>query len=222
MFYRLFCHLKKLAADRVLLGQVGGLLLLLGSLTACATSPPAHPGNLCDIYREKRGWYHAAMRQERKWNIPSSVPMAMMYQESGFRSNVHTRRRYILWVIPWGYITTAYGYPQAKDEVWSDYEKKTGRSGRRDNYADALDFMNWYITNTKKINGVPVRNATNQYLAYHEGWGGYKRRSYASKGWLVKVARKVGSRASTYQRQFNGCKQSLKGGFWENLLNFLF
>ncbi|MDF7673174.1 hypothetical protein PT277_09560 [Acetobacteraceae bacterium ESL0709] len=205
-----------------LLGRFIALSVLLGSLVACAASPPAHPGNLCDIYREKRGWYHAAMRQQKKWSVPASVPMSMMYQESSFRSNVHTKRTYILWIIPWGYQTTAFGYAQAKDEVWSDYEKNTGRSADRTDFADALDFMNWYITTTKKKNGVPVTNATNQYLAYHEGWGGYQKHTYASKGWLVQTAHKVGRRAATYQKQYLSCKESLKGGFWENLFGWLF
>ncbi|WP_370517987.1 hypothetical protein [Saccharibacter sp. 17.LH.SD] len=192
-------------------------VVLLASLAACATAPPSHPGDLCAIYREKRGWYHIAMRQETKWNIPSSVPMAIMNQESSFRSNVHTRRTHILWIIPWGYVTTAYGYAQAKDEVWHDYERRLGISASRDDFGDALNFMNWYITTTRRVNGIPVTNATNQYLAYHEGWGGYRHRSYASKAWLVNVARKVGARASLYQQQFDGCKESLQeeGSFWD-------
>lgn len=196
-------------------------LVLLAELAACATAPPSHPGNLCAIYREKRGWYHTAMRQEEKWNIPSSVPMAIMNQESSFRSNVHTRRTHILWVIPWGYVSTAYGYSQAKTDVWRDYERRTGVSGSRDNFADALNFMNWYITNTRRINHVPVTDGTRQYFAYHEGWGGYRRRSYTSKAWLVDVAHKVGRRADLYRRQFEACRDSLKGGFWENLWNWL-
>lgn len=190
-------------------------LALMAALAACATAPPTHPNDLCAIYHEKRGWYHAAMRQEAKWNIPSSVPMAIMHQESSFRSNVHTRRTHIFWVIPWGYITTAYGYAQAKTDVWHDYERRAGVSGSRDNFADALNFMNWYITNTRQIDHIPVTDANRQYLAYHDGWGGYRRRTYASKAWLINVADKVGARAQLYQRQFDRCKDDLKGGFWE-------
>lgn len=198
------------------------VLIIFSGVTACAVAPPKHPNDLCSIYREKRGWYYAAMRQEKKWNIPSSVPMSIMYQESSYRSNVHTPRKYVLWIIPWGYVTSAYGYAQAKDDVWHDYQHQTDAGGSRDNFADALNFMNWYITNTKRLDGVPVNSGMRQYLAYHEGWGGYRRRSYASKAWLMKVANKVGTRAITYQRQFNVCKNSLKGGFWERFWDWIF
>lgn len=207
-------------ARLTLAAVLGGMAL--SALSACATPPPAHPNNICDIFREKRGWYHAAMREQAKWNVPSAVPMSMMYQESSYRSNVHTKRTYILWVIPWGYVTSAYGYPQAKDEVWDEYQKSTGTSASRENFGDSVDFMNWYITGSRKTLGIPVTNATQQYLAYHEGRGGYSRRSYASKAWLVRTANKVGTRATQYQAQYNGCKDSLKGGFWERFWNWMF
>nr|WP_199897593.1 hypothetical protein [Asaia platycodi] len=137
-------------------------------LSACTPAPPAHPDDICSVFHEKRSWYHAALREEKKWNVPFSVPMAIMYQESGFHSNLHTKRTYILWFIPWGYITTAYGYPQAKTDIWQDYEKASDTSASRENFADSLDFINWYVTNTKKQAKVPVTDGMRQYLAYHE------------------------------------------------------
>ena len=41
------------------------------------------------------------------------------------------------------------------------------------------------------MNGVPIHDAYNQYLAYHEGKAGYARGSYRSKAWLPPVARDV-------------------------------
>ena len=34
------------------------------------------------------------------------------------------------------------------------------------------------------MNGVPLHDAYNQYLAYHEGKAGYARGSYRGKSWL--------------------------------------
>ncbi|QDH14383.1 hypothetical protein E3E12_04575 [Formicincola oecophyllae] len=190
-------------------------------LVGCATAPPQNPNDICSIYREKRSWYFAAMKAQEKWHVPNTVPMAMMYQESGFHSDIQTRRTYILWIIPWGHITSAYGYAQAENGVWHDYQRSIGHDGDRTNYADALDFMDWYMTRTHRLAGVPLADARNQYLAYHEGWGGYRRGTYQGKPWLGRVASKVGSRAQRYKTQYDRCADSLKPSFWEWLFSWL-
>ena len=37
-----------------------GLILLFSLLSACVTSPPEQVDNVCDIFREKSGWYKDA------------------------------------------------------------------------------------------------------------------------------------------------------------------
>ncbi|AOX17445.1 transglycosylase SLT domain-containing protein [Kozakia baliensis] len=195
--------------------SLGVLLSGTVMLTGCATPPPAHPGDICSVFHEKRHWYHVALRQERKWGVPFSGPMAIMYQESGFHSGLHTKRTYFLGFIPWGYVTTAYGYPQAKTNIWREYERATDNDGSRENFADSLDFMNWYMVNTRRQDGVPVTNTFAQYLAYHEGWGGYRARSYRRKPGLTAISMRVARRAEIYAAQFRGCAESLKDkGFW--------
>jgi hypothetical protein len=49
-------------------------------------------------------------------------------------------------------------------------------------------------------------------LAYHEGHGGYNRATYLQKPWLMAVARKVQSRADTYQVQLVHCEHMLSRG----------
>jgi len=197
----------------------GAAFLVVPLLAGCVASPPRDPNDLCAIFREKRGWYHAAMRAEDRWGIPSSIPMAMMRQESGFHPNLHTQRTYILWFIPWGYVTTAYGYPQAKTDIWHTYERATDQSASRENFADSLDFMDWYMTRTKNLDNVPIRDALHQYLAYHEGWSGFRHGSWRAKPWLTGVAARVSSQAALYGRQYGRCHTSLRdSGFW----NWLF
>ena len=133
--------------------------------------------------------------------------MAMMYQESSFRHDARPPKNYLLGIIPWGRVSSAYGYPQAKDEVWSDYVKQNDRfMASRSDFSDAVDFMGWYIDKAQKINGVSKWDAYAQYLNYHEGWGGYSRQSHQSKAWLLNVAQKVKSRADTYGSQYLACK----------------
>jgi len=58
--------------------------------------------------------------------------------------------------------------------------------------------------------GISKHDAFNLYLAYHEGHGGYVRKTYSKKNWLIAIARKVNSRANTYQSQFASCEGEFK------------
>ncbi|WP_286269954.1 transglycosylase SLT domain-containing protein [Thalassotalea hakodatensis] len=179
-------------------------------LSSCATPPPKNPENLCEIFREHRDWYFAAKDARDRWGTPIHVPMSMMYQESSFRNDALPPRDYLLGFIPWGRVSTAYGYSQAKTMTWKDYIRETGNSGAdRDDFDDAVDFMAWFIFKTNKINRVSKWDGYNQYLNYHEGWGGFQRKSYVKKQWLVKVARKVDNRARRYSGQLKSCEAEL-------------
>lgn len=183
-------------------------------LTSCATPPPKNPENICEIFREHRDWYFAAKDARERWGVPIHVPMSMMYQESSFRHDAQPPRDYLLGFIPWGRISSAYGYSQAKTMTWDDYVRETDNSGAdRDDFDDAIDFMGWFIFKTQKINGVSKWDAYNQYLNYHEGWGGFKRKTYKKKRWLVKVSRKVDNRAKRYASQLKSCEADLNHGW---------
>ncbi|MFG6203083.1 MULTISPECIES: transglycosylase SLT domain-containing protein [Pseudomonas] len=203
-------------------GQTLGLLTLAALMTGCGTSPPRSPEDICEIFREKSDWYDAAQVTQKRWGVPIQVPFAIMYQESGYRYDAKTPRKYLLWVIPWGRVSTASGYAQAKDEVWADYQKSTGRNwADREDFDDAIDFIGWYMDKTTSINGVYKYDAYNQYLNYHEGWGGFRNKTYASKAWLPPTARKVQVRSDTYARQYAGCKEDLNRGFWSRFWHWL-
>lgn len=134
----------------------------------------------------------------------------MMYQESSFRHDALPPRRYLLGFIPWGRVSTAYGYAQAKDETWADYRREAGGMfARRDNFGDALDFMGWYIDKSQQVNGVSKWDAYAQYLNYHEGWGGYRRGSHQRKAWLLRTASTVQARAEQFGAQYRNCEKSL-------------
>ncbi len=192
------------------------LLLCLLALAGCAsTRPPGDPENICAIFREKPDWHDAALKVQEKWGAPVQVPIAMMYQESSFKHDALPPRYYFLGFIPWGRVSSAYGYAQAKDETWSDYRREAGGwFSSRDNFADSLDFMGWYMSKTQRINGISTWDAYGQYLNYHEGWTGYRNRSYERKAWLQRVARQVQARAERFGAQYKQCERELGRGGW--------
>ncbi len=191
----------------VLLCAIGSGLIIV----SCATTPPNRIDNLCEIFREKDGWYQDARASEKRWGTPIQVQMAIIRQESSFRDDAQPPRRTLLGFIPWTRPSSAYGYAQAKDGTWDWYMEKTGNSGAdRDDFDDAVDFVGWYTNMTQRMLGVSKWDSYNQYLAYHEGHGGFKRKSYASKGWLKSVARKVERNSDRYAGQLKGCRAELE------------
>lgn len=168
---------------------------------------PRNLDNACSILMQRPGYLTAFRATERKWGVPVHVQMATIYQESKFISDARTPLRYSLGVIPMGRQSSAFGYSQALDGTWEEYLQGQGRRGaRRDNIRDATDFMGWYMSLTRDELGIPLTDARRQYLAYHEGRAGYRRGSYNSKAWLVRVAAEVGERARTYERQLKTCR----------------
>ncbi|MFK7855725.1 MAG: hypothetical protein AB8B79_16495 [Granulosicoccus sp.] len=168
---RFYCP-KKIFFRRVL------IVFVLLSLQACATAPPREPGNVCSIFKEKRGWHKAAVKAEKKWGSSMHLPMAFMYQESAFKAKAKPPRRKLWGFIPWRRVSSAYGYAQAIDGTWRQYLKSTGDYWRvRHDFADATDFIHWYMKQAVRVNKVSESDAFNLYLNYHEGTAGFARQS---------------------------------------------
>ncbi|WP_347311574.1 lytic transglycosylase [Defluviimonas sp. SAOS-178_SWC] len=183
-----------------------GVLLLLVSCGGGNYSAPRNLDNACSVLDQRPKYLTAMKRAERNWGVPIHVQMATIYQESKFIGNAKTPHRFALGIIPMGRQSSAYGYSQALDGTWDDYVKATrNRSARRNKITDATDFIGWYMDQSERKLGISKWDATSQYLAYHEGHGGFSRGSHNEKAWLLRVAAEVGARAELYQRQLIAC-----------------
>ncbi|MBD3670115.1 MAG: hypothetical protein HUJ29_05015 [Gammaproteobacteria bacterium] len=183
--------------------------------SACSSIPPRNMDDACAIFKEKGGWYKSSARSFKAHGVPIHVQLAIVHQESRFRAKARPPRKWILGIIPWFRPSSAYGYAQVKDETWQWYQDKRGGAfADRDDYEDAVDFIGWYGRITYERLGVSKWDAYNQYLAYHEGQGGFKRKTYLKKPWLVDVARKVKTRASRYHTQLSRCEEDLNSPWW--------
>ena len=179
-------------------------------LSGCATYQPHNLGNICDIFWGETDWYEATRDAQRQWGTPIYVMMAIMHQESRFVDDAQPARPWFLGLIPLPRDSSAYGYAQAQNPVWEEYRRDRGNSGAdRDNFEDAIDFIGWYTDGTQKRLKVSKWDAYGQYLAYHEGRGGYERKTYQGKPWLKKVAKKVKRRALRYNQQLKTCQTEL-------------
>lgn len=185
-------------------------IAIIFAVSSCAVMPPENPDNICSIFKEKRSWYKAAVKTEKRWKLPPYVLMSFIYQESSFKSDAKPEREKLLGFIPWKRPSSAKGFSQALTLTWEDYKDETGNSrANRKNFADSADFIGWYASKGY-YQGFERTDARSLYLAYHEGYGGFKKKTYRKKQWLIKVADRVQARSTKYQQQYWGCAKDLE------------
>lgn len=183
------------------------ILLMVASCGGGGNQAPRNLDNACALAREKPQYFNAMRRTEARWGVPVPVQMATFHAESKFVGDAKTPHRYALGIIPLGRQSSAYGYSQAIDSTWQDYQSETGRYGaRRNKFDDAADFLGWYMDGSSRSLGISKWDARDQYLAYHEGRRGYANGSHNQKGWLLSVANRVQSRADMYRNQLASCR----------------
>lgn len=189
--------------------------LCIFSLTACVSPPPQDINNICHVFKQYPKWYASAKEVESRWRVPVSVQMAIIHQESKFNARAKPPRTKLLWIIPWKRPSSAYGYAQALHGTWYEYKKTNGGFlSSRDDFSDGVDFIGWYANQAFMKAKINRADAYSLYLAYHEGIGGYQRKSYLKKPWLLSVSRKVKAKSQLYQMQLNSCQASLKSPTW--------
>ena len=184
-------------------------------LAACATTPPgsSEQANICDIFDGRKAWYRAAAEAQNNWGTPVALQMAIIKAESNFIADARPPRgkRTGLGIRKGKRPSSARGFAQALDGTWDEYKSLTGnRSANRENFADATDFIGWYTARASRSANIRIDDARSQYLAYHEGPGGFSRGTWRSKQWLINVADRVASDTATFQRQLGRCEGNLK------------
>lgn len=219
-------HTNSITGHRVI--NIVILLTIITLMSGCSSIPTQkfdakygtklNINHACSIAYHKPDWYQNMQYTYKKWGIPVHVQMAIIHQESKFKGDARPPRKKLFGFLPGPRPSTAFGYAQALDGTWKHYQKQTKNYGAdRDDFEDAVDFIGWYTNISHKKLRISKWSAREQYLAYHEGHGGYKRKTYRKKKWLVKVAKKVGNNASKYSKQLAQCKIKPKQNFLSRL-----
>lgn len=195
------------------LGLAWIALSLLG-LSGCATAPPRHADNLCQVFHQYPEWYDDAHDAQQRWGTPINVLMAFINRESGYRGHARPKRPWFLF-IPLPRKSSAYGYAQIQDPAWHDYLKARGGWFRsRSDMDDALDFVGWYTDRIHRRLGISKWDPEHLYLAYHEGIGGYRSGAWRHDRHLLETAHQVAHRARAYGAQLKHCEHALKCRHW--------
>ena len=178
-------------------------------LSGCATAPK-NTANSCSIFEQRDGlfsdWRRDADRVSAEYGVPVHVLMATIQAESNFDPKARPPRRWILGFIPGKRISTAYGFAQALDGTWEEYQRRTGRHGaRRDRFADAIQFIGWYHADSNRRLGISRGDAYSLYLAYHSGHAGYERGVWRSRPEALRGAKRAQNMSARYAAQLKRC-----------------
>jgi hypothetical protein len=181
-------------------------LILYLFLASCVTDRSFNTSNICDIFKTNPKWKSYTESTKEKWGVPVSLQLSFIKHESSFQRTARPPRKKVLGFIPGLRASSAYGYSQALDGTWEEYKKATGNSkADRKNFEDASDFIGWYIEGSYRLLKLDKSDVYNHYLAYHEGRGGYQKKSFNKKKWLLEVAKKVERQAKEYSSQIKKC-----------------
>lgn len=202
---------------RTYMSSVRSALLtgLVCVLTACATTPPNadQQTDICQIFDDRKNWYRSAAKAQNTWGTSIPLQMAIIKAESSFDRNARPARgqRRTFGLRKGKRPSSARGFSQALDGTWDEYKTRTGNSNAaRDNFADATDFIGWYTSRSARAAGIGINDARSQYLAYHEGPGGFTRGTWRSKQWLINVADRVATDTTKFGNQLARCEKKLK------------
>ena len=186
------------------------LSIILIFVVACTSMKLTNTADSCILFNEKKNWYKATKKSYDKWNAPIALQLAIINQESSFQQFAKPKRKKIFGIIPASRPSSAFGYAQVTNPTWNWYKLNNGKNNAsRANFFDVTDFIGWYADQTSKMLGIPKNDFYNQYLAYHEGHGGWKNKSFNSKKWLLEVAKKVETNANMYNNQLKDCENKL-------------
>ena len=176
-------------------------------INSCS-SIPSNTSNSCSIFNERYFWYKHAKKSEQKWGTPIYLQLAIIKMESGFDWLAKPPRQKLFKVIPYKRPSSSFGYSQAVNGTWEQYKKETGNKlAVRTRFKDSVDFIGWYTNKSESILRISKKDAFKQYVAYHEGWGGFK--SYKNNKKIINLAKKVEKQSNIYKKQLSKCSSSL-------------
>ena len=183
------------------------LILSIIFITNCS-SIPQNTSNSCSIFNERYLWYKHAKKTEQKWGTPIYIQLAIIKMESDFNWLAKPPRQKLFKIIPFKRPSSSFGYSQAVKGTWEQYKNETGNKlATRTRFKDSVDFIGWYTDKTESILKISKKDAFRQYLAYHEGWGGYK--NYKNNQKVIVLAQKVKKQSDKYKAQLQKCQKRL-------------
>ncbi|WP_018633015.1 transglycosylase SLT domain-containing protein [Neomegalonema perideroedes] len=162
--------------------------------------------DVCRLMSARPHWWRALLEAERRWEVPPHLALAIMWRESSFVADARPLKKRFFSFLPPKRLSSAYGYAQALDGTWEWYLRETTRRGaRREAFADAADFIGWYLDRSRRELGLSFEKSFDHYAAYHQGHAGYARGGWRENPVVLTPARDVALRTRLYESQMADC-----------------
>ncbi len=171
-------------------------------LLAGCSQPPKVINNACDILSLHPTWYRYHVHFAHKYSVPIPTVMAIIALESGFNPQARPVKSWLVKnYIPWEYASSSYGYSQATNAAWNDFQRANPYSiYTRGDYVSSVAFISWYLS-TYAVSKGKMR-VDEQYIIYHDG---PNKEAHAIAPATRNYANKVLSLANTYEAQLRQC-----------------
>ena len=163
---------------------------------------------MCRLVEARPHWWRALLEAERRWEAPPSLTLAIIWRESTFRADARPLAPGYFSFLPPRRLSSAYGYAQAIDGTWAWYLRETNNAkARRESFADAVDFIGWYLDRSRRLLGLAFDQQLEHYAAYHQGHQGFLTADWRANPVVTVPAKDVARQAAVYERQMSGCLQ---------------
>ena len=175
--------------------------------------------NACDILHNHPDWYSYHLHFENKYAVPMSTVMAIIALESGYDAKARPVKSWLInKYIPWQYASSSYGYSQATNASWADFQRANPYSiFTRSDYVSSVAFVSWYLaTYAVSKNILKVQD---QYVVYHDGPNkALDKVSPATRDY----AKRVAAMADSYASQLKSCRSLSWYNSWYKGPNFAY
>lgn len=167
------------------------LLLSIGVVSPVLATKYVKEIHICKYLEENPGFKESLKTASAKWGVRPELILAIIKKESNFHPTVVGTR-------------TSVGWTQAKTFVWEEYQHETKQPFRkRECFADAVDFIGWYVARYAKLEGKDPNDAYHAYLNYRLGYVGAH--TYPLLPLAVQQAKKVVRYAEHFRQGLKKC-----------------
>ena len=190
------------------------VFIIITIFIVSCSSVPKYPQNACKIFGQNYLWYKSLKKSSETYGAPINVILAFVNKESGFNRWAKPQRTKLFKIIPYKRPSSSFGYSQAVNKTWEQYKTETRNPlALRTRFKDSVMFIGWYMSKTKKINKIPLRDAYRQYLNYYLGWGDYANGKYKVDKNAIIFAKKVQKQSKIYKNQLLKCQKNLNNKY---------